>query len=534
MKTNTVTATDVLEKAVIYARYSSSGQREESIDGQLRECRAYAEKLGMIVVGEYCDSAMSGTNDRRPQFQRMIKDSAKGQFTTVIMWKIDRFARNKYDSATYKYRLRQNGVRLIYAKESIPDGPEGIILESLLEGMAEYYSANLSENVKRGNYDSALKRQTLGHLTYGLRTAPNGTFEKDPATAPIVARIFEEYINGKSAKNICNDLNNEGYRTLKGGLFNKNSIRRIVSNEKYCGIYRYQDICYDDGIPAIVSKDAFKKASEMLKIHSEKPALKKENGGFLLTGKLFCGECNEAMVGDSGTSRGGTVYYYYTCKNMRAGKCHKRRESRDVIEDIIVGKLSSLAADEAFIQRVADRFMIWQEKQDDKSELKALQSRLNEVEKAIAGNLKLVDAGIITDSIKSHLVELESQRVDLERGISIAKMSAPKVTRAQIVHFIRQFAKCDISDIRWRIFIVETFLSAAWVFDDGRIVMQLNYDGNNNRVSYERMIDISSRKGISNRSSFASSGAPNDAKTNLEFEIFEDGVLIVVIQKKRV
>ena len=156
-----------LIKAVIYARYSSSGQREESIEGQIRDCSEYAERNGITVIGTYEDRALTGTSDKRPAFQRMIRDSERGQFSFVICWKSDRFARSRYDSAIYKARLKKNGVRLLYAKESIPEGPEGIILESIMEGYAEYYSANLSENVKRGNRESALKLQTCGVTCLG-------------------------------------------------------------------------------------------------------------------------------------------------------------------------------------------------------------------------------------------------------------------------------------------------------------------------------------------------------------------------------
>ena len=154
-------------RAVIYARYSSSGQREESIEGQLRECYDFAKKHGIIVIGEYIDKAMTGRVDQRPDFQRMIRDSEKGRFNCVLMWKMDRFARNRYDSAMYKYKLKKNGVRIFYAKETIPEGPEGIILESVMEGYAEYYSENLSQNVKRGYYDSALELKTLGKTCLG-------------------------------------------------------------------------------------------------------------------------------------------------------------------------------------------------------------------------------------------------------------------------------------------------------------------------------------------------------------------------------
>lgn len=191
--------------AVIYARYSSGSQREESIEGQLRECYAYAERCGFTVIGEYIDKALTGRNDKRPDFQRMLRDSERGIFKAVIMWKMDRFARNRYDSAMYKYKLKKNGVRLFYAKESIPDGPEGIILESVMEGYAEYYSENLSQNIKRGNYDSALELKTIGVRLLGLRKSADDHFEIDPNTAPIVKRIFSEYANGKRAKDIAAD-----------------------------------------------------------------------------------------------------------------------------------------------------------------------------------------------------------------------------------------------------------------------------------------------------------------------------------------
>lgn len=121
-------------KAVIYARYSSDNQREESIDGQLRECMEYAKFNDIDVVNSYIDRALSAKTDNRPNFQRMIKDSYKGLFDVALVWKLDRFARNRYDSAHYKTILKRNGVRVLSAKETISEGAEGILLESMLEG----------------------------------------------------------------------------------------------------------------------------------------------------------------------------------------------------------------------------------------------------------------------------------------------------------------------------------------------------------------------------------------------------------------
>ena len=149
-------------KAVIYARFSSEKQNEASIEGQLRECMEYAEYNNIQVVGNYIDRAFSAKTDNRPDFQRMIKDSYKNLFDTVIVWKLNRFARNSYDSAYYKNILKKNGVRVISAKEVISQGAEGILLERFLEGYAEYYSAEQSEKVKRGMTGNALKAKANG------------------------------------------------------------------------------------------------------------------------------------------------------------------------------------------------------------------------------------------------------------------------------------------------------------------------------------------------------------------------------------
>ena len=153
-------------KAVIYARYSSDNQREESIEGQIRECAAFAEKNGITILRHYIDRAFSAKTDNRPEFQNMIKDSGKRLFDMVIVWKLDRFARNRYDSARYKATLKKNGVKVVSATEVISDGAEGIILESVLEGYAEYYSADLSEKVVRGMTENALKSKYNGGTSH--------------------------------------------------------------------------------------------------------------------------------------------------------------------------------------------------------------------------------------------------------------------------------------------------------------------------------------------------------------------------------
>lgn len=500
---------------VIYARYSSSGQRDESIEGQLRDCRAFAAKYNITIVAEYCDRALTGTSDKRPEFQRMIRDSAKGSFSVVITWKNDRFARSRYDSAIYKYKLKQNGVRVLYAKESIPDGPEGIILESVMEGFAEYYSANLSQNVKRGNYDSALKRQTLGQTVYGLRKGADRRFELDPATAPVVRRIFEEYAAGRPALDIYTQLNEEGFRTVRGNLFNKNSLRRILQNEKYIGVYEFADIRDENGIPPIVDRELFDKVQKMMEKHHRSPASKKTDGGFLLTAKLFCGHCGQPMTGDGGTGKSGTVYSYYICNGRRAKKCKKERVQKQWIEDVIVAELAKIVNNDAMIEAIADRFMEWQDKQQKNSALAGLEERLRKNEAATRNTMSVIDGGFITDSLKSHLMELEAERVSLEAGIAKAKAEAPELTRESVVWFLESFRETDQNDMRWRIFLVETFLQAAYLYDDGRLLLHLNCSGEDSVVSLE-LAEEAVSQGEDLCSNLAHTGAPKTRRFSYE------------------
>lgn len=162
----------VARNAVIYARYSSHSQTEQSIEGQLRVCHEYARREGFTIVGEYIDRAISGRTDDRPDFQRMISDSRKRAFQYVIVYKLDRFARNRYDSAVYKHKLKQNGVKVVSAMENIGDNPESIILEAVLEASAEYYSLELAQKIKRGMRESALKGQFCGGgIPFGYKSA---------------------------------------------------------------------------------------------------------------------------------------------------------------------------------------------------------------------------------------------------------------------------------------------------------------------------------------------------------------------------
>ena len=222
--------------AVIYARYSSDNQREESIEGQIRECTAYAEKNGITVIKHYIDRAFSAKTDNRPEFQQMIKDSGKKLFDVVLVWKFDRFARNRFDSANYKMILKKNGVHLISVMEPIAEGSQGILVETLLEGMAEYYSAELSEKVIRGQTENALKGKCTGGTgTIGYKIDEDKFYHLDPLTSPLVLEAFQRYDNGEKMVEIVNFLNDKGVRNMQGGKMTHSSVNTMLKNRRYIG-----------------------------------------------------------------------------------------------------------------------------------------------------------------------------------------------------------------------------------------------------------------------------------------------------------
>ena len=286
--------------AVIYARYSSDNQREESIEGQIRECTAYAEKNGITIVKHYIDRAISAKTDNRPEFQQMIKDSDKKLFDIVLVWKLDRFARNRYDSARYKTQLKKNGVKLMSATEIISEGPEGIILESVLEGYAEYYSADLAEKVVRGQTENILKgRCNGGRGTFGYTLDSERKFHIDPLTSPFVLESFKKYNEGSTMKEIRDWLNENGIKNPVGGAFTYNSVEHMLKNRRYIGELKFRDVVVPDAIPPIIPLELFEDVQEKIAKNKKAPARRKAEDDYLLTTKLFCGYCGALMFGES-------------------------------------------------------------------------------------------------------------------------------------------------------------------------------------------------------------------------------------------
>jgi len=459
---------------IIYARYSSDNQREESIEGQIRECKEYAERNGIKVIGTYIDRALSAKTDNRPEFQRMIKESSKGLFELVIVWKLDRFARNRYDSAHYKSILRKNGVKVVSAKEVISEGPEGIILESMLEGLAEYYSVELSVKVKRGQAENALKaKYNGGPAPLGYMVGKDHKLEINPITAPFVTEAFTRYANGEKIKDIAESFNQQGLRTRQNTLFRINSFDSVFRNRAYLGEYKYGDVVIPDSIPAIVSEELFDRVQDRKAKNKRAPARTKALIDYLLTTKLFCGECGRMFAGESGTSHTGKKHHYYKCSGTKKKLgCHSKMLKKDWLENIVVTITANRVLQDEIIDRIADKLVLVQE--ENNPLLPSMRQQLNDVNKGIQNLLNAIQQGLFNTSAKLRMDELEAQKEDLEASILQAELAQPKYTKEQIVLWISRLKNGAVNDLDYQRKIIDIFVNSVRVFED-RMLFIYNY-----------------------------------------------------------
>ena len=452
--------------AVIYARFSSHSQTEQSIEGQLKVCYDYAQANNIQVIGEYIDRAQTGTNDNRTAFQKMISDSDTHSFDTVLVYQLDRFARNRYDSATYKAKLKRNGVRVVSAKENISDDPSGILVEGVLESMAEYYSAELSQKIRRGMEINAQKCKSNGsNPGLGFKVDANRDFYVDPDEAKIVRETFERYAAGETVADIVRNYNERHLKTSKGKDFNKNSLHRMLQNKRYIGTYLYRDIEIPGGMPRIIDDDLFERVQFLLEKNKKASARTRGNDEYLLTTKLFCGHCLEMMTGYSGTGKSGKKYCYYACKNSKKKKCVKRIESKDSLEDMIVGDCKELLTDEN-IEIISKSVSDACKKEADIPAVKMLEKQIRDIENAIENLWSALERGESSDMVTERIEKRKKEKTELEAQLATEKKKQVTYTYPQIYGFMKKLQASDFTDIQDRRSVINIFLRAVYLKDD--------------------------------------------------------------------
>ena len=433
-----------MKTAVIYARYSSDNQTEQSIEGQLRVCEQYAKNNDILILKTYIDRAMTGTNDNRPDFQQMIKDSASKEWQNIIVYKLDRFSRNKYETAKYKKILKDNGVKLLSAMENIPDTPEGIILESLLEGMAEYYSAELSQKVKRGMNETRLKGNfTGGNLIYGYKVE-NHKILINEEQAEVVRYIYEQYALGVYVKDIIKDLTDK-HILNHGKPFARNTIYNILKNEKYSGIYRFNNQTFENMYPQIVPIEIYEKVRQ--KTNQNKYGKRSVEVVYLLRNKLKCGYCGEPISAECGTTSQGQKRRYYKClgKKRHTTNCNKQTIRKEILEDLVIKILIEQLNSPKTLDKIANNILKVQESEDcGNTLLTSLNKEKCVTQKILDNIMKAVEQGVINNTTNKRMTELEKKLEDIERQIIVEKSKTNfKLTKEDILNYFNDALKLE-------------------------------------------------------------------------------------------
>lgn len=477
--------------AVIYARYSSHNQTEQSIDGQLRDCYAFAEREGLQVIGEYIDRAITGRTDERPDFQRMIADARKQEFQRVIVWKFDRFSRDRYDSAIYKHKLKQCGVRVLSAMENVGEGDVSIILEALLEASAEQYSLDLSKKVLRGQRESRLKGTFLGGLTPIGYKLENRKLVADERTAPIVRYIFEQYAKGTSKQDIINELATRGILNRHGKPLSHSTLQTILKNKKYIGVYTHggQDVA--GGCEALIDEKTFLKVQEQLSKRKHAPAASKAVIEYLLQGKLYCGYCGFNMFGDSGRGRNGSTYRYYACRRRKKERdCKKKNEKKDFIEWYVVEQTVEYVLTPERIEYIASELVAQYKKDCGIDRIKTYEKQLDRIKAEIS---RLVDTLAVCPAaarqpIFDKMEQLDAEKQEVELDLSKLRISAKiQISKEHIADWLKQFCNGDALDVDFQKRIIDTFINSVYLYDD-KVIIYYNIEGGK-QVSYIDMID---------------------------------------------
>lgn len=457
-----------IKNVVLYLRYSSAAQNEQSIEGQRHVCQEYCRRAGYQIIDEYVDRATSASHnvEKRLNFQRMLRDAERGRFDAVVVYKLDRFARNRYDSVNAKYRLKKAGVVLLSATENLSDSPESIILESVLEGMAEFYSAELSQKITRGMKETAQKHlSTGGTVPLGYRIE-NRRLVIDPTTAPIVKQAFEMYAAGHTATAIAKQFNANGYRTSKGTAFNRSSFKSMFHNERYIGTYKYGAYKAENTVPAIIDKQLWDAVQSRLS-HPVPPSQGKAQVPFLLAGKLFCGHCGAKMNGDSGKGRSGEPYYYYTCYNHKRGHtCNKKSVRKEWIEKVVVQDAMQLLTDD-YIEELAD--IAVQENQRQiaaTTKIPLLKEKIAETEKSINNIVTAIEKGVASDALMHRITGLEQQKKDYESQLAAEETSAIQLDKYMVIYWLDQFKHGDVDDERFRRNLINLLVNSVTIWDD--------------------------------------------------------------------
>lgn len=473
-----------MKNAVIYARYSSDKQTEQSIEGQIRVCKEFAERENYRIVDTYIDRAISGKTDNRPGLQKMLKDSFTKTFEIVIVYKLDRFARDRYASAVNKALLKKNGVKLVSAMENITDSPEGIILESLIEGMAEYYSVELAQKVKRGRIESLNKGNSIGGvLTYGYKIVDK-KHQIDEEKAEVVKDIFNKYLSGWLIKDIVDYLKNKGLK------FSKSSVTRLLENRRYTGVFNFNGVEYKNYMPKIIEESDFENVQTKLAMKRKAPGSFKAKTNYLLSGKLYCGYCNSLIYGESCTNHSGNKYYYYKCSTNKKepGECKSPVLKKEELENKIVEITQQHIFDSAIFDTIVKNMVKVSNSYNQNNIINILQEQKADKLKETNSIVSMIKKGNTSTILGKELEKLENEIAEIDYKIEQEEYKKMPTLDENFVKFwLEQFRDIDLNDEKAKETFFDAFIKKVVVYEN-KIQIVYNISENNKKdISIEEL-----------------------------------------------
>ena len=466
--------------AIAYYRFSSHNQNELSIDQQREMAHSYADGHGWRIIAEYEDKATSGTTtEKRDGYKQMMAELSKLHPSALIIWKTDRLGRDRYELTDARRRLRDAGCRMHTIAEPVHDAsaPESSLMEGIMDGLAEYYSRQLSQNVLRGMEYNAKHARFNGRGTYGYKPDPAARRFKqiliDEDAAPVVRRVFEDYAEGKPLQQIVDELNAAGLRSLLGKPFTHNSLRKMLHNEAYIGTYRFGDIVLPDAIPAIVTQELFETVQKRFELNkrnaSQQKTVPEDAPRYWLTGKLYCGYCKNTMQGVSGTSRHGTKHYYYYCiEHRKRHNCKKKPVKKDYIETIILDLLKMILKEPGNRAQLAvDTADYYERYHKNTGYFESLEHDLVDTQKGLDNLVSALEQGIFGDTMRERMKELEARKRGLQEAIQAEKIAQAALSDEHSIQaYYERFADADLDDPEVRDQMMDYFIDKIFVYDD--------------------------------------------------------------------
>ena len=453
---------------VIYSRYSSHNQREASIEQQIEWCRDLAKRHGIEIIEVYADKAITGRTDKRPNFQRMLRDAEAGRFGYVLAWKSDRMGRNMLQALQVQEALKESGISCLYVEQNFEDTAAGRFASRNMMNVNQFYSESMAEDVRRGMLDNAQKCMVNGRLPYGYRKSKDSKYEINEEQAAIVREIFERIRQGWAQIDIMTDLNNRGIRNRDGKPWQRTAFDKLLRCEQYIGVYKFSDIRIDGGVPAILDKKTFEEVQRILESKKHPRGRKRLVADYILTGKLFCGHCQRPMVGICGTSRNGDKHYYYSCQGKRTegASCDKKNERKEQIEGYVIDVVKQLIMNDDVMDWIMDGYKKFIDKLREESALQEMQAELTDVEKALANLMKAIEAGIITETTKGRLLELEQQKKILTRSMEEERLLTQEISFDEMRFMLEKNRERFINSREYQKELIQLFIQAIYVYDD--------------------------------------------------------------------